>query len=86
MPELIWLAGTEPLKRLTMLLVEHMLAVEALRERLARVRPDCHLRILVTTHIVQAQIRAPKEKRPKRSNDERDLFERDGMKQQPSDP
>lgn len=69
-----------------MLLVEHMLAVEALRERLSRVRPDRDLRILVTTLIVQAQIHAPKEERPKRSNDERDLFECDGMKQQPSDP
>ncbi|WP_407114414.1 hypothetical protein [Bradyrhizobium sp. LMG 9283] len=60
-----------------MLLVEHMLGVEALRQLLSKQRPDRHLRILVT----QSQIHAPKEKRSNRSNDERDLFERDGAKQ-----
>lgn len=64
-----------------MLLVEHMHAVEALRERLSTVRPDRHLRILVIRSHGASSDPRPKEKRPKRSNDERDLFERDGMKQ-----
>ncbi|PJG51424.1 hypothetical protein CVM73_31140 [Bradyrhizobium forestalis] len=63
-----------------MLLVEHILAVEALRERLSMVRPDRHLRILVI-HSHGASSDPRQEKRPKWSNDERDLFERDGMKQ-----
>ncbi|SPP97957.1 protein of unknown function [Bradyrhizobium vignae] len=75
--ELIWLAGTGPLNWLTMLLLEQMLAVQALRR--CRVRPTA-LRILVTHSHGASPVHAPKEKWPKRSNDERDLFEGRGMK------